>query len=115
MNAWRWRAIAAAMIVAALALPAAAQTRDQIDWCGDGGFPPNMQIRGCTAAIQSGTWSEKALAWAYVNRGNASNANHDYDGAIADYDQALRLDPGDVDARDRRARAVRDKQKMSIK
>ncbi len=36
--------------------PAAAQTQQQIDWCLNQGspFPPDLQIGGCTASIQSG-------------------------------------------------------------
>jgi len=97
MKAWRRGALGAVMMAPMTVLPAAAWTEDQVDWCADGGFPPHMQIRGCTAAIQSGTWSGKGLAFIYVNRGNAYYLEHDYDQAIADYDQAIRLDPQNAD------------------
>ncbi|MCI0341201.1 MAG: tetratricopeptide repeat protein, partial [Planctomycetales bacterium] len=35
------------------------------------------------------------FAWAYGNRGNARKLLGDLDGALADYDQVIRLDPGD--------------------
>jgi tetratricopeptide (TPR) repeat protein len=80
--------------------PAAAQTQQQIDWCLNQGspFPPDLQIGGCTASIQSGRWSGKALAWVYVSRGHAFHDKKDYDRAIADYDQAIQLDPKDANA-----------------
>jgi tetratricopeptide (TPR) repeat protein len=80
--------------------PAAAQTQQQIDWCLNqgGSFPPDLQIGGCTASIQSGRWSGKALASAYVSRGDAYDDKKDYDHAIADYNQAIQLDPKDAGA-----------------
>jgi tetratricopeptide (TPR) repeat protein len=49
--------------------------------------------RGCTRAIQSGEYRRTGLAWAYYNRGNAYRAKGDFDRAIADYNEAIRLDP----------------------
>ena len=37
-------------------------------------------------------------AEAYINRGNAKSDKGDLDGAIADYSQAIQLDPKDADA-----------------
>jgi len=73
--------------------PADAQTQQQIDWCVNKGYvySPNLQINGCTAALQSGRLSGKDLASAFNNRGNAYNDKNDYDRAIADFDQAIRL------------------------
>jgi tetratricopeptide (TPR) repeat protein len=80
--------------------PAAAQTQQQIDWCVNQGsaFSPDLQIGGCTASIQSGRLSGKALARAYVSRGDAYDDKEDYDRAIADYNQAIQLDPKDAGA-----------------
>ena len=58
----------------------------------------DLSIGGCTAAIRSGRWSGKDLAPAYYNRGNAYSDLGQHQRAIADYDQALRLDSGYVDA-----------------
>jgi tetratricopeptide (TPR) repeat protein len=58
----------------------------------------DLRIRGCTAAIQSDKWRGEDLAWAYNNRGNAYKDKGEVDRAIADYDQALRLDPKYVKA-----------------
>jgi len=64
-------------------------------WCvnKDNAFSPDQRISGCTAAIESGRWSGQDLAWAFNNRGLAYQDKHDYDRAIADYDEAIRLDP----------------------
>jgi tetratricopeptide (TPR) repeat protein len=53
---------------------------------------PDVIIYYCTRAIQS-RLSEKELARAFSNRGNAYNEKEDYDRAIQDYDQAIRLKP----------------------
>jgi tetratricopeptide (TPR) repeat protein len=70
-------------------------TQEQTDWCGnkDYVYSPDLQINGCTAVIQSGQWSGEGLASAFNNRGGAYNDKKDYDRAIADFDQAIRLDP----------------------
>ena len=56
------------------------------------------KIAACTNAIQSGHWRGRALAWAYVNRGWAYDVKEDYDHAIADEDEAIRLDPKNANA-----------------
>ncbi len=54
----------------------------------------DVQIGGCTAAIRSGQWQGKELAWAYNHRGAAYRRDiDDAVQAIEDFDQALRLDP----------------------
>jgi tetratricopeptide (TPR) repeat protein len=72
-----------------------AQTQQQIDRCENNGYvySPDLQINGCTAAIQSGQWSGKDLALVFNNRGNAYSDKNDYDRAIADFNEAIRLDP----------------------
>jgi len=75
--------------------PADAQTQQQIDWCENKeyAYSPDMQLNGCTALIQSRRWSGKDLALIFNNRGNAYNDKNDYDRAIADFSEAIRLDP----------------------
>lgn len=53
-----------------------------------------LQVAACTEAIESGQWEGAELAWAYGNRGNAWAALRDPAKAVADYTQALDLDPG---------------------
>src|SRR5207302_1707573 len=55
-----------------------------------------QQISGCTVAIQSGRWSGQGLAWAFNDRGFAYYLKGDLDPAIADFQQAIRLDPKDA-------------------
>ncbi len=59
---------------------------------------PDLKISGCTAVIGSGQYSGKNLAVAHNNRGNAYGSLGEYRRAIEDYDQTLRIDPGDADA-----------------
>src|SRR5688500_18026329 len=49
----------------------------------------------CTAIIQAGQGSKAELAAAYYNRGNNHQSQRRHDEAIADYDQAIKLDPSD--------------------
>lgn len=88
--------LASALVLAAAVFPApaGAQTKQQLNWCnGRDGATLDLQIGGCTAAIQSGKFTGNDLATAFLNRGNAYLNKQDYDRAIADYDQSLRLNP----------------------
>lgn len=44
--------------------------------------------------IQSGRWPGRYVAFAYYERGGAYQGNGDFDRAISDYSEAIRLDPG---------------------
>ena len=73
-------------------------TRQQISWCTtrfDFSWPPslmstkaNLIIEGCTAVIRS-----SRSPWAFFNRGLAYQIERNIDRAIADYSEAIRLDP----------------------
>ena len=90
------------LILLLLASSAAAQstvTQSQrlknIELCnGADRASPEPQIQGCTALIDSGNEKPHVLAIAYNNRGNAYVAKRDYDRAIEDYDQSIKLIPG---------------------
>ena len=58
----------------------------------------DLALHYCTAAIQSGRLSEAAFAGTLYNRGNAYDDKGDYDRAIQDLDQAIRLKPDDARA-----------------
>jgi lipoprotein NlpI len=78
----------------ALARTARAQTLDETEnrmHCQDP--KADIRIAGCTAVIQSGKETHEALAVAFYNRGNAFKAKGEYDRAIQDYGQAIRLNP----------------------
>jgi carboxyl-terminal processing protease len=64
-------------------------------WCvNEAKASADLQIGGCTAVIQSGRLNQQNLSISFNNRGNAYLAKGDYDHAIADYDQAIKLDRG---------------------
>ena len=91
----RWKAIVCMSILPfALARTARAQTLDETEnrmHCQDP--KADIRIAGCTAVIQSGKETHEALAVAFYNRGNAFKAKGEYDRAIQDYGQAIRLNP----------------------
>ena len=64
---------------------------------GTGTVDPADQEKACSAVIKLGG-SKDNLAIAYSNRGNSFLRRGQEDRAIADYDQAIRLDPSYVDA-----------------
>ena len=59
---------------------------------------PDVIIRSCTFAIDSGQLAEQQVANALNNRGDAYARKEDYDRAIQDFNQAIRLVPNYVRA-----------------
>ena len=55
-------------------------------------------IRACTTIIRSGRETPDGLSRAFFNRGRAWSDKGDFARAIADFDQAIRLDPAYADA-----------------
>jgi tetratricopeptide (TPR) repeat protein len=91
------------LLTAALVIkPALAQTAQQWKCTGDADIAWDDQIEGCTKVISSGKYAGTERAWAYYNRGNAYRAKGEIDRAIADYDEAIRLDPDDPDSYNQR-------------
>lgn len=76
-----------------------AQTQQQIDWCRNSAssFSYGLQISGCTAVIQSGR-SKVYLPWAFHSRGYAYYRTDNFEAAIADFSEAIRIDPADARA-----------------
>src|SRR5476649_903367 len=103
-----WRALDCRYIVAGTLFAvgffaggtAAAQTQQQYDRCSNRGnvFSSDLQIRGCTAVIQSGQRSARDLPWAFYNRALAYYSKGDYERVIADFIKAIRLNPKDSEA-----------------
>ena len=56
------------------------------------------KISGCTDLIESHVNYPKSLALVYNNRANARASNGDFEQAIKDYDQSIKLDPTDAKA-----------------
>ena len=54
---------------------------------------PQRQIKGCTSFIRRGGLDIDALASAYINRGIAHGSTGKIAAAIADFTEAIRLDP----------------------
>jgi len=57
---------------------------------------PDLAIHHCTRAIDSGELSGKALADVFWGRGVSWSEKKEYDRAIADYNEAIRLNPQDA-------------------
>jgi len=80
--------------------PVRAQTSDElVDQCANDNpnhmFPWDVALASCTKAIRSGNWSGRNLAWAYIDRCQAYDQLAQYDLAIPDCNQGIRLDPSD--------------------
>lgn len=66
-------------------------------------------IAGCTRVLEGAKRKAKGRAAAYFNRGNALSAKGDHDQAIADYGEAIKLDPKNASAYNNRGNARSDK------
>lgn len=74
--------------------PASAQSSLAWKSCmGEAGWHNELQVSGCNLVIQSGKTTEKQLAVVYHRRGRAFWEKRDYEHAIGDFDEAIRLDP----------------------
>jgi tetratricopeptide (TPR) repeat protein len=77
-------------------LPAAihAQQSDDRSRCfAREGVSPEDKLQSCTAVIQSGGQTPQGLVAVFNSRGNIHLSNRNYDRAIDDYNQTIRLDP----------------------
>jgi lipoprotein NlpI len=70
---------------------------------------PDRAIAGCTRVIEDQRQKPKGRAAAFYNRGNASAAKGAHDAAIADYDEAIKLEPKNARALNNRGSARSDK------
>jgi lipoprotein NlpI len=71
-----------------------AQSVADTDLCRDTKGPPDIAIRHCTAAIEGRKANNETLAQWHVRRGALWSDKGDYDRAIADHTNALKLDAG---------------------
>ena len=96
-----------ALFLVAGPLLASRAVADDLDTCAE----PNSSeaIAACTREISSGNLHDHELAVEYYNRGVRYAKDGDYDRAIADYTDAIRLDPKYADAYGNRGNAYRDK------
>src|SRR3974390_602589 len=72
--------------------PALTQTLREMKCTGNSDIPWDAQIVGCSNAIKAGKFTGTGLAAALPDRGKAYSAKQEYDRAIADYTEALRVD-----------------------
>lgn len=88
-----WLALSLASFVLLCAISTAV-ARPSVDWrrCHDLKASTSETIRGCTALIEKREGTSKELAVDYYNRGNSYLATKQYDKAIGDFTEAIRLD-----------------------
>ncbi len=77
---------------------AQADFTQEIRRCDSGGNHPDIRIAACTRNIQSGRFIGQNLAVAFTNRGLAYKSKGQFDRAIADFSEAIRLKPDFVTA-----------------
>jgi tetratricopeptide (TPR) repeat protein len=82
------RSFVVALVLISALFPSSAIAQPR---CGDP--DPEISISVCTAAIQSGRVKGRELAVAHTNRGAAFVALLDYDRALKDFEDAVRIDP----------------------
>jgi len=106
------RAIAftGAVLLACLTPALAQLPQSTIDACWTAATPAEARIGYCTRVIASGELEANDMAGAFIARGNAHSSLKQYDRAIADYDQAIALNPGLAVAYSNRGLAYADKQ-----
>src|SRR5262249_35076918 len=79
-----------------LAVTAPALAAGQVDWDACKGDDPDRSIAACTRIIQGRGETAQRLANAHYNRGVAYKDKGDLDRAIADFTEAIRLNPRHV-------------------
>ena len=93
------RGIGGIVAVVATVISASAQLSPHWQACtGNPGIDWDQQIKSCTALIESGKELKENVAIAFYNRALAYENKKDYARAIADFDEAIRLNPNDADA-----------------
>ncbi len=83
----------AVLLLAAWTGTAQADFSEEVRRCDFGGDHPDIRIISCTRNIESGRFTGQNLAVAFTNRGLAYKRKGQWDRAIADYDEAIRLKP----------------------
>jgi lipoprotein NlpI len=90
------RPLAAALLLAAGV--AAAQAPNDAERCTAITNNPDLAIKHCTSAIESGKFSGESLARLHYSRAVEYSAKGMHERAIADYDASIKLDPKFGDA-----------------
>jgi tetratricopeptide (TPR) repeat protein len=79
-------------------LPPPSQKTPAMDACLNPKTPPDKRISSCTVAIESRRLSDHDAAMAYNNRGMAAHYKGQYDRAILDHTESIRLRPSYAEA-----------------
>jgi lipoprotein NlpI len=74
---------------------ALSQSLPDADFCAGSAGSIDDRITACSRTITSGTLSRATLSATFYNRGNLWRDKGDYDRAVADYNDAIRLNPQD--------------------
>jgi lipoprotein NlpI len=82
--------LACLAVVALAGLPTVAAADDEDTCTKQSG---DLAIAACSRAIDSGRYTGRSLAADYVKRGREYQARRDLDRALADFSEAIRLDP----------------------
>jgi len=82
----------AMVLLLALGLSAWGQKGDDAEQCSPQ-IDPDVSLPHCTAAINSGRLSTSSLVLTYMGRGVNYLRKRDYDRAIQDFDEVIRLNP----------------------
>jgi tetratricopeptide (TPR) repeat protein len=85
--------VAAVMLSLACAVPASAQSDRDMARCNGEGVTLDERIKVCTTLIQSGRLTGETLAEVFNNRGGAHYYKSEFDRALSDYEQAIKLNP----------------------
>jgi tetratricopeptide (TPR) repeat protein len=101
-----WPLLSLATAAFALALPCLAAAADDKTICGDQRTPADPKIAACTRLIKSGKLGDVSLSAAFNNRGSGHADKRDLARALADYTEAIRLDPDSGAAYYNRARIL---------
>jgi tetratricopeptide (TPR) repeat protein len=114
-NAWIWRTLmrlgigllAISILTAASAI--AQEPGTEPPCLAGGSVSVEEKLASCTAMIESGLDTPRNLAIAYASRGGIYLDKRDFERAIADFDQAIQLDPKSSRSYNARGRAYQGK------
>lgn len=98
-------ALLAVLVLVAWTETVQADFNQEVRRCDWGGDHPDIRIISCTRNIRSGRFTGRNLAVAFTNRAIAYKKKGQWDKAIADYDEAIRLAPDLVFAFNNRGNA----------